>query len=63
MTCRHLYGDHENYQTNIMVYGCISKMKCARVTSVPRMLSLVALVSPVLSLVLLEKFSRASRRI
>jgi hypothetical protein len=42
---------------------CISKMKRARATSVPRLLSLVALVSLVLSLVLLDTFSRSSRRI
>jgi hypothetical protein len=41
----------------------ISKMKRARATSVPRLLSLVALVSLVLSLVLLVKFSRSGRRI
>jgi hypothetical protein len=41
----------------------ISKMKRARATSVPRMLSLVTLVSLVLSLILLVKSSRAGRQI
>jgi hypothetical protein len=40
----------------------ISKMKRARATSVPRLLSLVALVSLVLSLVPLDTFSRRSSR-
>jgi hypothetical protein len=46
-----------DHPITISVWEYISKMKRARATSIPRMLSLAALVSLVLNLVLLEKFS------